>query len=475
MNIRHECPLPDLSYAVAAPLFVQTANGTVLTARRWSLDGIWIDAEGHDLTENTALGVPFQGVDVTFPVELAATDEAERYTFKNLTVRQRETLATFYQGVLSGKMVAVGDVITSLDTPVDLVPMGETEEEKTAGMAKTKPRALRVAWNVVFYVLLATFLTWFIGGHIWERLSRITLDHGRFVAPIEQYHAPDTGYIERLYVRVGETVKRGDIIARLEDPDRESDVEEVRSEIRIAERRLREASARLAQHVAMRPQFRAPLFENFRRIWRGLRDHHPGTFPERAEAYQARRALLWFDLGHDLTPGGYHAVLADLKAQVEELDLNLRRWKRELRHRKAAADEYVVRAKTNGTVFAVPVSKGAYVGRGELVAEIEENTPRTVVGWLDDRMVTSVYVGMPANVRFSFRGEQKVMQATVVELQAGTDVMQPDKYGMVVTLKVEGAGLKTSRKLFRRNAPARLSLKRDPLREFWGGGADAGS
>lgn len=475
MNIRHECPLPDLSFAVAAPLFVQTADGTVLTVRQWSLEGICIDPAGHDLTQHTALGVPFQGVDITFPVYLAATDAPDRFTFKNLTVRQRETLATFYRGILSGKMASVGEVITSLDTPVDLVPMGETEQEKTEGLAKAKPRSLRAIWNVLFYTLLALFLGWFVGGHMWERLSRLTLDHGRFVAPITQYEAPDSGYIERLYVRVGETVKRGDVIARLEDPDRESDVEEVRAEIMIAERRLEDAQAALDRHIASKPQFRAPLLQAFELHWRGLRDHHPGTGSASAEARLAKDELLKFDSGYDIGPGGYHTILGDLTGQVSDLELEMRRWKRELRHRKAAADRYVIRAATAGTVFAVPVQKGDYVGRGDLVAEIEEDTPRTAVGWLDDQMVTSVYVGMPATVQFSFRGEAKAMAATVVEIHAGADAIQPDRFGMLVTLKVEDAGLKTSRKLFRRNAPARISLRREPFAHVWGGSADASS
>lgn len=474
MNIRHECPLPDLSFAVTAPLLVQASDGTILTARRWSLEGIWIDALEHDLTHGAVLCVPFQGVDVSFPINLAATEEAGHYAFVELTVRQRETLAVFYQGVLSGKMVATDDIITSLDTPVDLVPMGETDSEKADGLAKVKPRALRILWNIVFYVILALFLGGFVGGQIWQRLSQITLDHGRFVAPITPYQAPDTGYVERIYVRVGETVKKGDVIARLEDPDRESDVEEVRAEILIAERRLASAKERLALHIAEQPRYRTPLQREFERLWRPWRAHDP-----RAEIYPADIQRAWdrlyrFDRGLDATPGGFHAIKADLLRQVEELDLELRRWKRELRHRKSAADEYVIRARTSGTVFAVFPRKGEFVGRGELIAEIEEDTPRKVVGWLEDHMVTSVYIGMPAEIRYSFRGQSQSVQGTVVDLQAGSDANRPDKYGMVVTVKAEGVGLLTSRKWFRRNAPAKIQLQRQPLKGWLGGGANEG-
>ena len=475
MNIRHECPLPDLSFAVTAPLYVHTAAGQKLTANRWSLEGIYIDSQGADLCREVMLTIPFQGVEVTFPVKLAATDTPDHYSFVELTVRQRETLAVFYKGVMAGQMVSTGDIITSLDTPVDLVPMGETEKEKSAGMAKAKPRLLRIIWNVVFYLARAVFLVGFLGGQIWDRVSNVTLDHGRFVAPVETYGAPDAGYVQRLHVRVGEKVKKGEVIARLEDPDRESDVEEVRAEVLIAERRLKLAQSQLGRHIKSKDRYRAPIWQTFYALWFPWQVHEPRAVSYPPSLQNAWDAVQRFDNATDLTPGGYHSILADLTAHVEELDLDLRRWKRELRHRKSAADEFKIRAKKDGTVFAVHARKGDFVGRGDVIAEIEDDQPRTVVGWLDDSLATTVYIGMPANVRYSYRGQSKSIQGTVVDLQAGTDAAQPDRFGMVVTIKATDAGLLNTRKWFRQNAPARIDLERDLLRRFWERGADGGA
>lgn len=472
MNIRHECPLPDLSFAVAAPLYVHTAMGQKLTADSWSLEGVYLAAKESDLCKDVILTIPFQGVEVSFPIKLSPTNTPGRYSFSALTVRQRETLAVFYKGVLSGQMVATGDIITSLDTPVDLVPMGETDEEKSEGMAKAKPRLLRIIWNVVFYIALALFLGGFVGGQVWQRLSHVSLDHGRFVAPMQQYTAPDAGYIERLYVRVGEQVEKGDVIARLEDPDRESDVEEVRAEALIAERRLTAAQAQRDRHIADRARFRAPLWSAFYTLWKPWQVHEPRAVVYPPHIQAAWDAVLRFDRDQDFTLGGYHAILAELDRHVEELDLDLRRWKRELRHRKSAANEFLIRAKSNGTVFAVHTRKGGFVGRGDLVVEVEDDTPREAVGWLDDRLATTVYIGMPAEIRYSFRGNSKRIRGTVVDLQAGTDAAQPDRYGMVVTIKADDAGLLKSRKWFRQNAPARIDLQRNPLRWISNGDDD---
>lgn len=474
MNIRHECPLPDLSFAVSAPLNVRTATGQILTVDRWSLEGIFVDAQGETLSD-VFLTIPFQGVEVAFPVKLAPSEADNKFVFVDLTVRQRETLAIFYKGLLSGQMVATSDIITSLDTPVDLVPMGETEQEKALGLAKAKPRFFRIVWNLFFYALLALFLVGFVGSNIWQRLSQVPLDHGRFVASVQSYAAPDIGYVERLNVQVGEKVKKGDIIARLEDPDRQSDVEEVRNDILIADRRLQSAMAQRDRHIANRTHFRQPLWDAFYTLWHPFRPQEPRTPFYTGALQNAWYALQRFDAGEDQTSNGYHTTLADLNGAVEDRNLELRRWKRELRHRKSAANELVVRAKENGTVYAVHIRKGEFVGRGDLIADIEEDTPRTAVGWLDDKLATTAYVGMPATVRYSFRGRSKIIDGTVIDLQASTNATEPGKYGMVVTIKADGAGLLKTRKWFRPNAPARIDLKRDPLRLFWQEEEDAGT
>lgn len=467
MNIRHECPHPDLSFLVTAPLYLQATDGQRVKVEKWSLGELQLPEGADPPLDGLEIIIPFQGVAVQFPIKLQQMEEPHRFQFAELTVRQRETLSVFYNGVLSGRMASTADMITSLDTPVDLVPMGETEEEKAEGVAKEKPRILRTLWNLTFYALLALFLVGFVGGQIWDRLSGISLDHARFVAPIIQYNAPEAGHVDRIYVEVGQTVKAGDPLIRLEDTDRESDVDEVRMEIRIAERRLLSAQEALAQHIRQRPIYREEFLQEFHRLWRPWNRHEPRaiTYPDPIQ--RAWEALLRFDRGEDLRPGGYQDQLIQLEHRLEEADLDYRRWKRELRLRKAAANEMVVRAKTGGTVFAIHTVKRNFVSRDDLVVEVEEDTPRYAVGWLDDRMAMSVYVGMEAEIAYTFRGRPKRTTGRIVDLQAGVDSVQPDKFGMVVTIKADGMGLKKTRKWFRNNAPNEIELKRDWLARFW--------
>ncbi len=475
MNIRHECPHPDLSFLVTAPLSLQMADGRVVHVERWSLSELQLpDGESAPAGE-VQLVIPFQGVGVQFPITLEPSTTEGRHRFAGLTVRQRETLSLFYNGVLSGRMASTKEIITSLDTPVDLVPMGETAEEKAEGVAKAKPRLLRAIWNLTFYALLALFLVGFVGGQIWSRLSEISLDHARFVAPIKSYTAPESGHVDRIFVEVGQTVKAGDPLIRFEDNDRESEVDEVRMDVRIAERRLEAATEALAFHISQRDIYREDFLQDFHTVWRPWSRNEPRALTYPPHIQRAWDALLRFDRGEDMRPGGYHDQLLQLQQRREDADLEYRRWKRELRHRKAAADELVVRAKTDGTIFALHTVKRNFVSRGDLVVEIEDSEPRQAVGWLDDQMAMSVYIGMPAEIAYTFRGQPKRAQGVIVDLQAGVDSIQPDKFGMLVTIKADGMGLQKTRKWFRNNAPAQIELKRDLIGRLLPGENDAGS
>lgn len=463
MHIRHECPMPDLSFKVAAPLFLHAPDGQVITIERWSLSGFSIDGVKGELPQGLRLSIPFQGVEVQFPIEVKRNGDGDLFEFHNLTVRQRETLSVFYKGVLSGRMVSTDDVITSLDTPVDLVPMEETDEEKAAGIAKARPRILRIIWNVIFYALLSAFLVGFVGQQIWLRLSSIELDHARFVAPVVSYMAPERAYVHKIYVQAGDNVKAGDILVRLEDPAREGQVDAVRTEIRIAERRLGQAMEQLERHIGRKDKFREPYLQEFYRAWRPWNAVEPRALYYPAPIEKAWQALRHFDLGLELHSGGYQDMLLEFQRRIDEYDLDFRRWKRELRNRKTAADELNIIASTDGTILEILVVKESYVKRSDVVVIVEKNTPRVVVGWLDDQMVGSVYIGMPAAVDYFYKGQSSSITGQIVDIQAGVNDTQPDKFGMVVTIKADNAGLKNTRKWFRHNAPAGITLKRNLL------------
>ena len=127
--------MSDLSFQVRAPPKLELVSGDILKVENWSLRGIEFPGNAEVLPQKAQLSIPFQGVDIQFPVPFKPADEEGWLEFDELTGRQRETLAVFYRSILSGKMASTEEVITSLDTPVDLIPMGETDEEVRQVMA----------------------------------------------------------------------------------------------------------------------------------------------------------------------------------------------------------------------------------------------------------------------------------------------------------------------------------------------------
>ena len=72
-------------------------------------------------------------------------------------------IKTKYRNLLTGKMATTADMITSLDTPVDLVPMGETDEERDRNSGGKTRRWLRSAFSLLAYVALFALVFGYLG------------------------------------------------------------------------------------------------------------------------------------------------------------------------------------------------------------------------------------------------------------------------------------------------------------------------
>ncbi|MEL6610311.1 MAG: hypothetical protein AAFO93_15495, partial [Pseudomonadota bacterium] len=189
MRTRHERPDADLAFNVSAPLKLTLQDGQELHVCHWSLSGFDLSPLPDIAPTRGTLSIPFQGVDIAFPVTFAQAAEGSRFVWTNLTVRQRETLQVFYNSLLSGRMASTDDMITSLDTPVDLVPMGETEAEVAADPKSGRSRSLRALWNILAYALTASVIVGVLGSNIVSRVSQVPIQHGRVVAEFQSHIA----------------------------------------------------------------------------------------------------------------------------------------------------------------------------------------------------------------------------------------------------------------------------------------------
>lgn len=447
MKISHERPSADTSLRVWAPLDVILADGTRIAVRQWSLRAIHDAAlAGQDLI-GARLSVPFQGFDVAFPVHLRASGDGTEWIFEGLTGRQREALGLFHNNLLSGRMASTGAVITALDTPVDLVPMGETDEERAAGRAKAKPRGLRILWNLIYYVALFGAVFGYLGYLGWARLDHVSLTNARYSAPFLALATPQAGFVRDIPVAVHTPVRAGDLLMRLSDPDAEIVLTEMRAAIERSERTLTEITAQRALHETGRADARAKLA------------------PEPA-------ALVRFDAGLSDLAGDFHDIRKRLDQEIRATELDLRALKAERGRVRDAALSLEIRAPADGRVEQILVQPDSYQRIGAPLLTFETNAAREVLGWLDEAQAGSVWEGMRATIRYGAQGETRSIEGRVSSVAAGIDPTAPDRYGMVVRIALTGLTLDQARAILPHNTPVKVDLSRDLARRWFGIGAE---
>jgi len=446
VRILHERPAPETEPHVIAPIFVVLTDGTRLTARKWSLSGISDPVlDGHNLT-GARLEIPFQGIEVGFPVRLVPKTMDGPWMFNDLTGRQREALGLFYKNLLTGKMAATEHVITALDTPVDLIPMGETEDEKAAGQANAKPRLLRSVLNILWYVGLFALVVVFLGSVAWSRIEGIKLSHGRVYAERQDLQAPREGYLQRLDPALGSVVE-GTLLAAVTDPEITAALEDVHLRIGVLETRIAEGRGRLAVHFSIRDTVR----ETLGRLYSDV-------------------AMARFDAGISIRPGDYNDQRARLEQELRGFETDLARAEAELRILRQQQTSMRIPAPTGGFVAEWVAHENQYLRPGDTVAIYETDAPRIVRGWMDDRAAGSVRPGMDAEISLPGTGQDIRVPGRVTRVEAGANPAEPDVYGMIVTIEAVGLDLAGTRARLQFNAPAEVVVKRGLLARWFGSG-----
>lgn len=470
MKIRHERPMSDLEFKVRAPLRLELPSGEVVEVEEWSQAGITYPDTSDVLPKRAHLIIPFQGVDIRFPVNFEAGARENELIFVELTGRQREVIGVFYRSILSGKMAPSEDMITALDTPVDLVPMGETEEEKAAGEAKQTSRTLRIIWNTVFYVVLAVALFGVIGGQILDRVTSVSLKSARVVAPIIDHNAPSPAFVEEILAVPGQTVARGDVLVRLSDPARDSAVDDIRRDIARAVDRVREVRAIRNSHLGLGDEERARLLEILDRAVKARHwsDFTSGRNLDEVEAAQAKLAA--FDARKSQAPGDFWDLQKELRDQLNRAKEDESRLRRDLGNAKDAAEAHNVIAQVDGTVTEVFVIHDEYLGRGHLAVSVEENRSRFVQAWLNEARSGAVFIGMGGDVVLRTADGKKRHKAVVTELAAGIDPATDNGFGMIVTLELTNMDTDDTRAMLMPGAPVQArTLKSWFLTDWWRG------
>jgi multidrug resistance efflux pump len=193
--------------------------------------------------------------------------------------------------------------------------------------------------------------------------------------------------------------------------------------------------------------------------------------PDRALRPVARETandLAAFDAGISVAPGDYH----DIRLRPEQERRLVEHALRAVRAARARPDDrnraLVIHAPEPGMISELRVQPGSYQRVGMTLLVFETAAPRQILGWLDASEAAHVWQGMRATVRYSVGGETRSTPATVAMIEAGTDPLRPDAYGLRVHLNLVGLTLTETRALLPHNAAVEVRLHRDHAQRWFG-------
>jgi multidrug resistance efflux pump len=437
MEVRHERPDPDLSYRLRAPLTLGLPDGSSLPIMEWSLRGFSCAQLAGKPLEGLILSIPFQGVGVFFPVSVVAGDSDDEFLWQGMTGRQRETLALFYRNLMSGRMTSTQEMIVSLDTPVDLVPMEETGPEREAAVARVAPRPLRVVSSLVTYAVMFVLVFGFLAYVAMDRLNRVPVVSAKVAALSVPLIAQVPGNVTEALAEAGNLVEEGTPLIRLEDPNLRMARREGQQEIVTLTERVTLATARLDAHMAGR--------QNARATFRGGLDR--------------------FDAGVSLEPGDFHDLRKQLEADLAAAQAELALAEGRAETLEAQSDAMVIRAPARGAVLRYRDPLPGLAAQGERLATFEYDEPRAILAWVDPEQVAAVWPGMGATVRFNRNGRIYTIQARVAGM-----TMQNEGGDALIRLSLSLVGMEAgeTRVWLEPDSPVEVQLKTDRLRRWLG-------
>lgn len=432
MEVRHEPPSAETMFRLRAPLHVGFPDGQAVKVDDWSLKALYTpDLDGREL-DGLMLSIPFQGAGVYFPIELEKGEAENEYLFRNLTGRQRETLALFYRNLMSGRMSSTADMITALDSPVDLVPMGETEAERRAGESRTGSRRARALVNLAYYGTLFLLVAGFLGMVAWNRFSTVPVLSAHVSAATSQFLAPVAGYVREMPVPEGAKAQEGEVVVRLDDQEALRLLAEAETAGAETVQMLAATEARLAAHAAQSAEARAAF----------------------------RGGVERFDQGVSVNTGDYHDIRLKLEAEATAQRAEIERLKTRAASFRERAEATALAAPGPGTVVRHLVRPFDMVRPGDPLVLFELDEPRSIVAHLPATSVLKIWPGMRADIAYMRDGDRLAMQGAVQRIHVDG---QGAGQLLVATITVPGLGVEDSRRLFVEGMPVFVALKPERL------------
>ena len=454
VKIKRERPDQRRHHRITAPLFVSVAGAAPLRAADWSLGGLRIDGFDGAVPQTgdeipLHLTLPFQGFDVSFDAkaEVVRNDPAQgmfAVRFTEIGERERELMSHFIEELVRGAMVDVEDTIQRIDvpvTPASLEP--DVKPPQIAGPVPVRRMPTKMIAMSAFYAVAGLFVFGFVALLGYSNFFRLEVQTAVIAAPIDTVQSQIDGRIAGSGLKVGDTVRPGDVILNLIDSQLERDIELADIAIRDRKAQLAFWKRRQADELdrakgfatveiknveqsrldmeATAAQLQAAVQQYERLKYLHSKGFTTDTILENAEKtmvllkkqvemkrveMSSRATLAETDIGRRLYNGlSIQGDLEQIEAQARlaehEIQLAQQRYIANLNLR----DRNSVKAPFEGTILELPRVDNGSVRKGDIVAVVEQRRDRFVLAYLNQDEVMKVGIGDEVQIYIPALGE----------------------------------------------------------------------
>lgn len=428
------------------------------TSTQWSLGGFLLNGVSGELpqegdTLTLTIELPFQGFDISFEVAAKVT-KADPDTktfgveFLELTERAHDLLVHFIDDLVRGKMTTVEDTICRIDVPVTPI---STKPDPVPGDTGARRWPIKTIIAFTFYIVFGISVFGYLGILIYSLTMRLEVKSAVVSTPVASIKMPVDGKLIPVRLERGLTVRRGDVIAQIENvklladvDDKRIALQEARDLLARAQEKFRIQTSRMKLYKVVKKTDRQialaevetakqalaaadNAFERASKLRaKGLVNAEKFDQAKKSQAEaEARLSKAEYELERASTLDAvsdrvffnnkeFVADLDMLALDVDEASAKVSAAFSSLEKAEKAVNQLVIEAPFDGRIVSVLQSGNVSVVRNEPVLTVEKTSNPTVLAYLTQDEVLSV--GMNDKAKVFIPGLNSHVQATVTRI-----------------------------------------------------------
>jgi len=433
LQLQYEKNSMRKSHRIQFPLKVYIQNN-IYYVNDWSMTGLSIKTDDNSFIVNdfydAVLLLGLKDATISIKVKLKCVyNNGDRYGFEfsELSGKNRKMLRRYLEFYLDGKwddmdeligVYSEPDIDTALKEPVKLNDLEKSSLQKSF---------LRKSLSAV---LLSLFLLLLIGATLFYNLRYVYESVGIVEGNYKNIYPKHEGILEKIYVQIGDRVKKGDILA---DMNSEKILQQIKLLETIKETKLKKIEAdslyqtttthkNSSELLTLKKQILNESYKNYQNAKIQFDNHlitktellyFKNKFLESKESYTLYKEKSTTQKNtHSSAPKIYN---------IEETNLKIK-------NKKILLEEYRIFSPQDGKVYEITAEVSDFISRDKPVMVLwTDNRPKIIVS-LDAKDAINIKIGLSVEIvdslgEYKFKGIVKHITNKVLDMDIKTDGM----------------------------------------------------